>query len=322
VGYYSYWLKIPEAFLRQFREKRNLASFFNRISYLIGIYGALSVAFIFYLKAISQNRIDWRSGLRPALIVLGVSLLAEWNYLPLAKSGYSTTENYTLFWIEEVYITIVGAIFTAVPIYFLWSGGQQIAKQVWPQRDMILPRSPNRLIVFTQSYWRGLMLGGIGMGYLVIFYLVATYIFGSWSPMDVNYSNLFSTPFPFLNPLTSGILPAIEEELDARLIGIGIILLLTRSRWLALVVSGGLWAFAHLSYVADPFYLRGIELWLPAIFLDGLFFLRFGLLTTIVGHCFYNAFLGASSLMEAQDVYLFGSGVLVIILLLTPLYLV
>ncbi|MEO1621848.1 MAG: GNAT family N-acetyltransferase [Cyanobacteria bacterium J06632_3] len=319
VGYYNYWVKIPEAFSRDFREERSTAGFIEGICSLIIFYGPLSASFIFFIIAIAQNKLDWRTGLPPALLFFAVSLLSQLNNLPLDKARYATTQNYTLFWIQEIYSSLFYAVSISVPIYFLWIGGQQIAKRVWPQRDMVLPRSPDRLKQFTLAYWRGLMLGGISLGYVVVFYLIATRLFGSWSPMDVNYRNLFSTPFPFISPLRTGILPGISEELESRLVGIGLILLVTRQRWLALLIPGGLWAFAHLGYVSDPIYLRGVELTIAAIFLYGLFFLRFGLLTTIVGHCVYNAMLGATSLLKANDAYLIASGVGVIVLLLAPL---
>lgn len=100
--------------------------------------------------------------------------------------------------------------------------------------------------------------------------------------MGVDYSNLFSTPLPFISPLETGIIPAIDEEPSARLVGIGIILLLTRSRWIALTLSGGLWALAHLTYV-------------------------------------YNALQGIVPLLETRDIYLIGSGIVAVILILLPL---
>ncbi|MBT9314649.1 GNAT family N-acetyltransferase [Leptothoe spongobia] len=319
IGSYGYWLKIPEAFAREYRETRNLARFFYVNTSSILRNGSLCVACLFYLIAIARGQINWRSGLIPAFIVLAVSLLSQWNTLPLAKNYYSTTENYYLFWIQAGFDSLFNAVVRAIPIYFLWIGGQQLAKRVWPQQDMILPRHPNRIATFTQSYWRGLMLAGIRMAYMVVFYFIATHVLHAWSPMKVDYSNLFSTPIPFMSSLRGGILPAIGEELEARLIGIGILLLLFRHRWLALIIPGGIWAFAHLGYVSEPFYLRGIELWVPAIFLYGLFFLRFGLLTTMVGHCTYNSLLGAMLLLKAQDTYLVFSGILVIAILLLPL---
>ncbi|MFK8182449.1 MAG: GNAT family N-acetyltransferase [Phormidesmis sp.] len=319
IGAYGYWLKVPEAFSRKFGEERSLASSIARMSHMVGFYAPLCVAFLFFIGAIARNTVNWKAGLPPALLVFTISWLAQLNNLPLYKSYYATTQNYTLFWFQELYSSLFSAGETAVTVYFLWMGGQQLAKRVWPTRDMLLPRSPNRLAVFTQSYWRGLMMGGIGMGYVILFYFVALHVFGSWSPISMNYSNLFSTPFPFLSPLRSGILPAISEELQARLIGIALIVWLTRQRWLALAIPGAIWAFAHLGYLSDPIYLRGIELSIKAIFVYGLFFLKFGLLTTIVGHCIYNASLGAGLLLQANDSYLVASGLLVFALLLAPL---
>ncbi|MEM7796122.1 MAG: GNAT family N-acetyltransferase, partial [Cyanobacteria bacterium P01_C01_bin.118] len=320
IGSYGYWFKVPEAFMREYRKTRNIARFWDTNTTSVLNNGALIMAALFYLIALARGKLNWRSGLTPALIVFGVSLLSQWNTLPLAKNYYSTTENYGLFWLQEFFDTFYFAFIRAVPIYFLWAGGQQIAKRVWPQKDMILARHSNRLATFTQAYWRGIMLGGLSMIYLVGFYFIAIHGFNAWSPLDVNYSNLFSTPLPFMSSLRNGILPGIGEELEARLVWVGTLLLVVRYRWLALVIPGGLWAFAHVgNYVSEPFYLRGIELWLPAFFLYGLFFLRFGLVTVMVGHCVYNSLLGALLLIKTEDAYLVGSGILVIGLLLLPL---
>jgi GNAT superfamily N-acetyltransferase len=161
------------------------------------------------------------------------------------------------------------------------------------------------------------MLGGLLGGYVVVFYLVATRLFGGWTPMGAPYTSLYATPFPFLGPLRSGLVPAMEEELLFRLIAIPLMLLLTRRRWLALLVPGIIWAFAHLAYVRDPFYLRGIELTLVAIIL-GLFFLRFDLTTTIVAHYAFNAGLGALPLLASGEPYFVLSGLIVVATMLAP----
>ncbi|MEL7352894.1 MAG: GNAT family N-acetyltransferase [Cyanobacteria bacterium P01_A01_bin.116] len=320
VAYYSHWIKTPESFSRDFRKDRDKAWFFSNVFYLINVNVPLSVAFIFFVIALVRQQINWRAGLPPALIFFAVSLLARLNTLPLDKSYYSTTQSYLLFWIQAIYNDVLYAAIAAIPMYFLWIGGVQIAKRVWPQRDMIFPRSPNRLNSFTQSYWRGIMMAGICLGYVVVFYGISTRFFGSWSPMSINYSTLFSTPLPFLSPLRNGILPAISEELAARLVGIGMTFLVFRRWWLALIIPGMIWAFAHLGYVSYPIYLRGIELSITAVLIYGVFFLCFGLLTTMVGHCVYNALLGTSLLLKADDPYLFGCGLFMIGLLLCPLF--
>jgi ribosomal protein S18 acetylase RimI-like enzyme len=162
------------------------------------------------------------------------------------------------------------------------------------------------------------MLGCLGAGYVVAFYLVATRLFGGWVPLDTPYTNLYATPLPFLAALSAGVSPAVIEEFLFRLIGVGLFLKLTRNRFIALLVPGAIWAFAHLGYVRDPFYLRGVELTIDAVLLFGLFFLRFDLTTTMVAHFAFNAGATALPLLRSSDEYFVASGVLVIGAMLAP----
>jgi membrane protease YdiL (CAAX protease family)/GNAT superfamily N-acetyltransferase len=202
-------------------------------------------------------------------------------------------------------------------IFVTWPGGKSLSKQVWSHRDKILPRQGDRWETLARSSWRGLMLGGIRSGYGVIFYLVVTQLLGGWVPLDNPYTALFATPLPFLGPLAGGLIPAMSEELLFRLVGISLILWLTGRRWLALLVPGVLWAFAHLAYVRDPFYLRGLELTVVAV-LYGLFFLRFDLTTVIVAHFTYNASLGMLPLIRSGEPYFVASGLIIIAAMLAP----
>jgi GNAT superfamily N-acetyltransferase len=136
--------------------------------------------------------------------------------------------------------------------------------------------------------------------------------------MQTGYHNGLATPFPFLGPLEMGIQAAFYEELMYRLIGIGLVFWLFRKRWLALLIPGILWAVAHLTYVRDPFYLRGIELTIAAVFIFGLFFWKYGLLTAIMGHISINALLGAIILFRSPEPKFFLSGWVIVVVLLVP----
>jgi GNAT superfamily N-acetyltransferase len=318
VGGYDYWLKVPEAFRRRFSEQANRASFFSDLSSTVGD-GIFGLAALFaYLLALRRGVLQWHSGLGPALAVGLVSMLAGLNRLPLAKSWYGTTQDYTMFWVNRVIGVLYSAGFNGVMILVLWAGGQRLSKAVWPRQDKVLPRGVDRWAVLARSGWRGLMLGGLMAGYVVAFYLVATRLLGGWTPMGSPYTSAFATPLPFLDPLRSGAIPAAWEELTFRLIGISLLLWVTRRRPLALLVPAALWAFAHLSYVRDPFYLRGIELLIPAVFLLGLSFLRFDLTTSIVAHFAYNAGLTALPLLRSGEPRFVASGWVVIATMMAP----
>lgn len=136
--------------------------------------------------------------------------------------------------------------------------------------------------------------------------------------MSPDTTSAYATPLPFIGPLYSGLLAGAQEEILFRLVGISLLLWWTRKKWLALLIPGALWAFAHLTYIRDPFYMRGIELIITAVFIEGMFFLYFDLTTTIVAHMTYNAMLGALPLLRSDDPYMVFSGALVILLLLSP----
>jgi hypothetical protein len=87
-----------------------------------------------------------------------------------------------------------------------------------------------------------------------------------------------------------------------------------------LLVPGGLWALAHLWYVTDPVYLRGIELWIIATSLYGAVFLAFDLVSTIWAHATFNALLSVGAAFQSGDRYLIFCGILVILILLSPTF--
>ena len=315
VGYHRYWIKTPESFTRDFSAERNRAGFIDDIASVFGLGGFLLVA----AAGVSIARPDVRRILRPALLSFVISLAASLNFIPLYRSYYSTTQDYTLFWISIITGALFSALFSASLVFAGWGGGQGIAKLIWPNQDRILARGPNRWVEFSRSAWRGLMLGGFNLGYVVMFYVFATKVLGWWSPVTAEYSNAYATPFPFLLAFDIGLNAALSEELLFRLIGISAFLWIFRKqRWLAVLIPGALWAFAHTSYVSYPIYARGIELTIDAI-LMGIIFLKFDLFTTIMAHFTYNMIIVASPLLRSSDPAFQLSGMVILVVLALPL---
>jgi L-amino acid N-acyltransferase YncA len=327
IGNYTYWLKVPEAFQREFVQVRDVAAFVDYLSTDLA-WGLLVLA---VLLALWRGR--WRlppsaaGALAPALVVGGVSLLSGLNRLPLTRMWYDTTQEYTLFWVNNLSGVVLQAVVNGLSVFLLWYLGHWMSKHVWPRQDRILSRRGDRWITLARSAWRGLMLGGIFGGYVVIFYLVVSRLAGGWTPMTPEYRHAYATPLPFLEALEVGVVPAMTEELMYRLLLISAVLWLTRTftrlpdglcRALAVLVPGALWGLAHLTYIRDPFYLRGIELTLAGVFLEGLFFLAFDLTTTVVAHAAFNAALTTLPLLRSGEPYSVASGVVVVLVLVVP----
>jgi Type II CAAX prenyl endopeptidase Rce1-like/Acetyltransferase (GNAT) family len=318
AGGYGYWLDVPEAFERRFGEQQNRAGFINNLSYYLGLGLFGGAAALFYFLGHRRGVFTWHEGVKAGVLVGGVDLLAALNWLPLSKGSYGTTQDYAVFWVNALVSILIGTVSLAGVVILLWGGGRYLARKVWPRQDRLLPRGDDHWIALSRSTWRGLMVGCLGAGYVVLFYLVATQVLGGWTPMGAPDVNLYATPLPFLAPLAAGVIPAVTEEFLFRLVGIGVAWALVRRRWLAVLVPGVLWAFAHLAYVRDPIYLRGVELTIKAV-LYGYAFLQFGLVTTIVAHLAYNAGLNALPLLRSEQPYFIASGALVLLGLLAPL---
>lgn len=318
IGSYDYWLKTPEAFWREFQEKAELARAIDSWSTTLGFSGFLSIAVLAAGFLFLRGTQTWRKAIFPALLYGGVDLLSSLNYLPLYKVYYSTTEIYWFFWVNTAASMLFSALTSTLYFFVIFTAALSLGKLVWPRKDSLLPRGLPRQIRLARSVWRGLMVAGIHSAYVVGFYYLATQILGGWSPMEISYSNAYATPLPFLPPLQSGLMAGLEEETVFRLIGIAALLwLLPRRRWIALLAPGLLWSLAHLTYVRDPFYMRGIELLVVALFY-GAIFLKFDLTTTIVAHATYNALLGALPMLRSGEAYYVFSGVIVILVLVAP----
>jgi hypothetical protein len=327
IGSYDYWLKVPEEFKRRFSERQNAAGFVSTLSFLLS--GILLILLLTLAVWRVHGKVSWAfpNALWPALAVALVVAFAELNKLPLAKIGYETTEDYRLFWFYQVTFIALRAIFSGFFVFGLWLAGQWLSQRVWPRQDRILARRGDRWRHLARSGWRGLMVGMMSGGYLVLFYLIAVQVFGGWTPMTPDYHSSYATPLPFLSALEVGLVPAMTEELLFRLILISGVLWFTRTftslpdtvcRLLALLIPGALWGFGHATYVRDPFYLRGIELTLASVLLEGFFFLRFDLTTTIVAHFAYNAGLSALPLLRSGEPYFVASGIVVLLVMLAP----
>ncbi len=327
IGYYDYWLKVPEDFRRDFSSKQSLANVLNDISFT-GMMGLLVGGFAVALVWARGNLpFSWKRALIAAVFVGAVTLLAELNWWPLSDVGYNTVQNYTLFKLGRLGSSLTYVLFQSLFVLFLWIAAHWIGKQVWPLEDRILSRRGDPWTNVARSTGRGLLLAGIDFGYMTLFYFVATQVLGAWVPMGPDYNNIYATPLPFMGAITSGVLAATWEEAAFRLFSISVVLWLTRTftrlpkGWrvaLALLIPGALWGFAHSSYVRDPIYFRGIELTLAAL-LYGAVFLKTDLLTVIVAHYAYNAVLGAIPLLRSTEPAFVVSGLVVFVTLLLPL---
>jgi len=164
---------------------------------------------------------------------------------------------------------------------------------------------------------RGYSLAFMFLGYITLFYLIAGKFCGVWMPVNVQYANILSTPFPFIFPLTIAFIAAINEEFTFRAFMVNFIDKKLRIRWLALLFPAIVWAFGHSTYAIFPAYVRGVELTIFGVVL-GVVFLRYGLEVVIIAHFVIDAVLGVLPLLRSHDFYFIFSGLVVVGLIGAP----
>ena len=130
VGRYDYWLKVPEAFQREFAQQRSVAQFINGLSFYMSFALFGLILFLAFWRARWQLSGSFYGALGPALAVSAIVVLANLNELPLARAWYDTTQEYALFWLNRVYAIIFTTAFNGVFVFMLWYLGRWMGKRV------------------------------------------------------------------------------------------------------------------------------------------------------------------------------------------------
>ena len=317
VGHLNTWVRVPEAFSRSHTEQRSRAWLLDEVATSVGLAFVIVGIIIVFWGLYIGLKIGWVPVIAGAAVGL-IDLLDSLNRLPTIAAGYNTAVNYQTYllntWGNYLTSALVNALFTALLVI----AAQWLLRAVWPRQHKLVPGPADRGRALARSAWRGMMAGGLWAAYLILFRTVATEL-GAWAPVRPPQFNLLAPPFPFVAAIGLGLLPALQEELQYRALGIGLTMRLARGRiFLALLVPGLLWAFAHASYLTDPIWLRGVELTISGVLLSGLFFLLFDLTTVVVAHYTYNASLIAIVLIRSGKPAFVLTGLVAILLGLVP----
>ena len=122
---------------------------------------------------------------------------------------------------------------------------------------------------------------------------------------------------PFLFPLTVGMLAAVSEEFLFRFFAIPLTKKYTKSMSVAILLPAIIWALGHSSYTVFPVYVRAVELTIAGV-IFGYMFVKYDILTVLIAHYVIDAVLVGMPLLMSSNMYYFGSGVIVVALMLIP----
>jgi membrane protease YdiL (CAAX protease family) len=287
---YDRYLWVPESFDHQFATQQNKGDLLADVSGVLAFVFVI-VGIVVIISGIRRRTLHWRAALLIGAVVAIVGLLNDLNLLPLAYADFSVSQTEFSFFTDQVMAIVMamvgrflGAAATVVAAESLFRSrfpdGQPIHQ--WFTKEGIAAAGGRRRLA------AGYLLALGHLGYVSVFYFLATKHLNAWAPAQVPYDDLFSTAVPWAYALLIGVQPAVSEEFLFRVLAISWLRRLVKRDWLAILIPALIWGFAHCNYPNKPFYIRGVELSIWGCVL-GWVFVRFGVLPGLVAHATFNS---------------------------------
>lgn len=319
VSGYSQRVKVPEQWVRTYRELRSKNGAAGNVDLIFLIITMVAALFTFIVQLIRGNmsiRFVLAIGLTTIVLVAGVSL----NQFPIALASYDTTTSYAAFLAEVLGGALIQGVGMGILLLVICGTGEVLYRERLPQQ-LAMPRLWTRRALASKRVFRSFILGyalvAFFLAYQVIFYLVAGH-FGAWAPTEIPYDEMLNTAFPWIAVLFAGFFPALSEEFMSRAFSIPFFERVLRSRIAAIVVAGFIWGFGHATYPNQPFYIRGVEVGLAGVLLGFIFF-RFGILPLLIWHYTVDALYTALLLFRSHNTYYIASAALASFVFAVPM---
>ena len=321
VGSFKEFLKVPEAWEREYRKLRSHNEATGIVAQILMALTMIAMLAVFF-GAIRQREVRWRTAAVFGAVAAVLTLLASLNNLPLTAYGYDTTETFGSFLTGQLVGSLASALSAGLFIFFLTAAAEPVYRRAYGrqigigQQFLLRGLRTKRFLLGTVI---GLTMTAFFVAYQTVFYLVAEK-FGAWSPAHIPYSEMVNTYFPWTMVLLIGFMPAVSEEFISRAFSIPFLQKYLRSRWAALVIAAAIWGFAHAGYPQQPFFIRGLEVGIAGV-LVGLVMIRWGILPALVWHYTVDALYTALILLRSSNPYFVVSAAVSVGIMLLPLLL-
>ncbi len=319
IGGFGEYLKIPEAWERDYAKLRS----HNETTGLVAatlLFLTILAMLVSFFSGVRARDIRWMTAAIFGAIAAVLTLLAELNNLPLTSFSYDTTDTYGSFLTRQLLNSLFAAVVQGILIFFLTAAAEPLYRRYCANQIQIggqFTPAGLRTKRFLLGTILGLAMTPAFLAYQVLFYITAEQ-FGAWGPADIPYSEMVNTYIPWIMVLLIGFMPAVSEEFISRAFSIPFLHKYLKFRWVAVVIAGLIWGFAHANYPQQPFYIRGIEVGIAGIVV-GYIFLRFGILAPLVWHYTIDALYTSLILFRSSNSYFIVSAALSAGLMLLPL---
>jgi membrane protease YdiL (CAAX protease family) len=319
VSAYSQRLKVPDSWLRSYRELRSKNGAAGSID-LIFNAALMIAAVVIFIVRLRRGELPLRFllivGIASVLLVGGVAV----NEIPSQLAYYDTTTSYPAFLGQLAFQSIMRSLGTAMLLIVICGAGEILYRERLP-KQLAMPKLWTPRALASRRVFLAMILGyalvPLFIAYQVVFYLTA-HRFGAWSPAEVPYDDMLNTALPWVAVMFAGFFPAFSEEFLSRAFAIPFLQKLIRSRWAAILLAAFIWGFGHAGYPNQPFWIRGVEVGLAGV-VAGVLMDRFGLLPLLIWHYTIDAVYTATLLFASGNTYYIVSAAIASLLFAIPL---
>jgi membrane protease YdiL (CAAX protease family) len=319
VSSYERTLKIPDAWLRSYRELRSKNSAAGAIDMVLMVATMIAAVVIFIIR-LWRGQLSLRFLLTVAIASVVLVALKTVNEVPSELAYYDTTSSYAAFLGGIILRAALECVGTAMLLVVVCGAGEVLYRQRLPQH-LAIPRLWSRRALTSKRVFRSLVLGytlvPLFIAYQTVFYLVAAR-FGAWAPAEVRYDELLNTALPWAAVLFAGFFPALSEEFLSRAFSIPLLQRILHSRLAAIVLAAFIWGFGHSTYPNQPFWIRGVEVGIVGIVM-GLLMDRFGLVALLIWHYTVDAVYTSVLLLGSGNAYYVATAAAASLLFVIPL---
>ena len=328
-----HFVKIPEAFLREYSEMRSanetIATAATVGVALLYFLGGCIIGLFFLLR---QRWVVWRPALYWGVFIAFLQLLAGLNNFPLMWMGYDTALSTQGFLLRQIVSLLGNFLIFSVLFTLSFMAAESLSRKAFPNHVQFwrswsknVGGSVAILGRTVAAYW----LVGIFFAFEVVLYFIATRILGWWSPSEALFDpNVLASYFPWLTAIANSLQAGFWEESLFRAVPLAGAALLgqkygRKRLWIAaaLIIQALIFSAGHANYPNQPSYARVVELLIPS-FMFATLYLLFGLLPGIVLHFTYDVVWFALPLFVAKIQGIWVQQFIVVILTLIPLWII
>ena len=327
------YIKIPEAFSMRYEEMRSanntIAAIANYGILLFYIIGGIIIG-LFLLNR--ERWLIWKPSIIWALFISVLMFVSGLNFFPLSWLGYDTAVSLNNFVIQNILFSIINTVVFSAVLILSFLAAESLSRKAFPHHvqfwKLWKDDNPSSFQVIGQTVGGYLMIG-IDLIFVITFYTITSNYLGWWTPSGPLFSpDIIATPFPWLSAIGMSLQAGFWEECLFRAVPLAGAAIIgqkygNKKMWIfcAMILQAFIFAGAHANYPSYPAYSRLIELIVPSIFW-GFVYLRFGLLPVIISHFGYDVVWFAMPLFVSSSSDLLFDKLMVIILLMTPLWVV